>query len=762
MNVRKSISLVILFCALLALPSAGRYAAYYTMAPARPPVVRPALDGIEVPTPPASPYSDETISAGDGVVVVDLAHSNQVEMAELDVLAGRLATRGHRLAGWDEGGLPDALRQASAFLVIAPIDSYHEHQVQAVKEFVASGGRLMLAGDPTRYAYVIDDWGWITGVESDARHLNSLGTAFGVTFMDDYLYNVSDNEGNFRNIRLRDFEDGELTTGLDTVVFYAAHSLAVADDAAVIRADKDTWSSATDRAGGLVVAAQTAGGQVLALGDLTFMTEPYHTVWSNGQLIAQIADFLTDSSRTWDLNDFPLMFGQETRLVFPNNPELGPGLLFLVDDIEETFETHGRSIMLAGAAGSRTDALFAGLYSQSGPVSTHLASFGVTLTLTPTLELEMGGETGDPDLGEGQVRIENLGGYKMSGIALLLYARDPERQMVTVLAASREGLINTLGRLQEGDYYDCVSVDSITLCPTGVPFEPVEMKWYPIKVEPEAEPDDGPPPEAVQGYLVYGETASDQLGTAQEHLWRFYGTEGDVVTIRAEPASIMMDLALSLEDVEGVVLATADDRFIGAEEIGGYELPATDGYNIRVQDYGGSGGSYTLMLELDTGEGETAGGVIVLGETVAGLLAAGQEAVWTFDGQADQAIIIILQPSEGRDAVLTLQDAEGEVVVASDSGYRGDEERIEGRLPAAGSYRILVREFYGEPMEYTLTLEEGEGGGLFSEWQITNGMYYMHRQERKCPPPAPPAGGEKGLPPVCRGKVRSPPANGGD
>ena len=236
MNARKVFSSLILFLVLLALPIAYRTTFYYSgRAPER--EITPLnLDEIQIPTPPAAQYADESVVAGDGVVLVDMAHSNQLQMPELNVLAGRLAARGHQLVSWTGGGLEDALREASAFLVAAPLELFDEDEVAAVVDFVASGGRLLLLGDPTRYGFTMDEDGWIIGIDSDARSLNSLGATFGITFVDDYLYNVSDNEGNFRNIKLSGWEESDLTRGIDTVVFYAAHSLAVGDEAAAILA----------------------------------------------------------------------------------------------------------------------------------------------------------------------------------------------------------------------------------------------------------------------------------------------------------------------------------------------------------------------------------------------------------------------------------------------------------------------------------------------------------------------------------------------
>ncbi len=748
MKARTTISFVILFLVLLALPVAGRYTHYYAgRPPARPEVARPALVEIEVPTPPAEQYSDEVIQPGDGLVLVDMAHDNQLQMPELSVLAGRLAARGHRLASWTGGSLEEALLEAGAFLVAVPLEFYDEDEVSAVEEFVDSGGRLLLIGDPTRYHLLEDDWGWISGIDSDAPYLNSLSASFGITFVDDYLYNVQSNEGSFRNIRLSDWGESELTAGLEAIVFYAAHSLAVAEEMAIIRADGDTWSSATDRAGGLIVAAQAAQGRALALGDLTFMTEPYHTVRDNSQLIAQIADFLTGAERTFSLSQFPLSFGPKAALIFTNNPDLGPGQLQLVDDLQEAFDESGRSLVLAEERDSRADAIFAGLYSQADPVTDTLAALGVTLTYTVTQPPEDHKDDRDDneltppedDAGssdeetmedaaekEQTVSIEGLGSYSMSGTALITYQPEGEQQELIVLAASQEGLANVFGRLLEGDLLDCVLADAITLCPTGLPSEEVAADWEPTEAEPDengdGEGEDGAPA-GVEGELAYGDTVSGELEADEEHLWTFEGAAGDLITIRVETTSSDMDLVLTLEEADGATLASADSSGGGgAEEIAGHELAETGAYAIRIAEYWGEGGDYALSLGLAGEEGngdeDAAGGTITMGETVQETLDEGQTAAWVFSGEADQAVLIILQPDETGDAVLELQDPDGQLLESSDSGFAGEEERIDGLLPADGEYRIVVADYFGEPISYSLTLEEGGEGGLLGGWGV--------------------------------------------
>jgi hypothetical protein len=223
MKLRKLPSLFVLFVVLAALPIAGRYTHYYTAAPDRSEVVRPPMGEIVVPTPPASQVADRPIRTTGGEVLVDLAHDNQLDVAELNVLAGRLAARGSRLALWSGDDLPGHLKTASALMVVAPLENYSEDEIQTIGDFVESGGRLLLIGDPTRYRYVADPAGSIISTESDVGYLNQLSIEFGLTFVDDYLYNVNENEGSFRNIRLDQWGGSDLTEGLGTVVFYAAH-----------------------------------------------------------------------------------------------------------------------------------------------------------------------------------------------------------------------------------------------------------------------------------------------------------------------------------------------------------------------------------------------------------------------------------------------------------------------------------------------------------------------------------------------------------
>jgi hypothetical protein len=724
MNLRKSLSLIILFVVLLALPVAGRYARFFTGAPDRSEVIRPPMGEIVVPTPPTNQVIDRPICSDGGEVLVDLGHDNQLDMAELNVLAGRLAARGSRLVPWSGEDLPKHLRTARALMVVAPLETYGEDEIQAITDFVETGGRILLVGDPTRYRYLTDPAGSIVGTDSDVGYLNQVSVGFGLAFVDDYLYNVTENEGNFRNIRLHQWGDSALTDDLVTVVFYATHSLTADDAMAVILADDNTWSSATDRAGGLVVAAEAGGGRVLALGDLTFMTGPYHTVYDNGLLISHVADFLVGGQRSYDLYDFPLLFGSQVALVFANSPDLGPGQLQLVDGLQGAFEASDRQLVLSDMVEPDRDAILVGLYSQHQPMAEYLSAHGVTLTITTTLDLspaDRGMENNHVDPAEpepqGVVTVAGLGSYSMSGTALIILHQVDGTQIMNLLAASQEGLMSTLDRLVESDLIDCVDAGAVVLCPSGVDDEPVETEWTPIagrtESEPGLEPESQPSPaDETQGELLYGDSLTGELEAGEIHHWQFAASAGDLVRIAAEPLTEGLDLVLELQNSDGEVLSVADEGGAGAaEQILEFELPGTGRYVIAISEQQGEPGSYRLELRLasEPGVGEPTG-TIDLGETVEGSLAAGEGAVWSFRGEADQAIIIIVRPDENGDILVELQDSEGDALASADDALTGEEERIEGLLPADGDYRILIEEFYGKATGYELTLEAGGGG----------------------------------------------------
>ena len=229
---------------------------------------------------------------GTGTVLIDSSHDNSFRPAELNLLAYRIISRGYSIE-YSEGNasMEERLADASSYVVISPATAFSSEEVEQIKNFVDDGGRLMLIDDPTRPVQG-SECPYGSGPTAEDK-MNTLSTEFGIVYRDDYLYNLKDNDGNFRYIYLTDFENNSITKKLNKIVFYTACSISPLEKG-MIFTDENTYSSAREVPGRYSPVVLT-DSNVLAIGDLTFLTEPYN-VLDNNQLISNIADFLTDTS----------------------------------------------------------------------------------------------------------------------------------------------------------------------------------------------------------------------------------------------------------------------------------------------------------------------------------------------------------------------------------------------------------------------------------------------------------------------------------
>lgn len=777
---------LVLFIVLLLLPSAVRYLRYYDLQGAEsqePPVYEPASVPARVPTPAAGEYSDEP-EVGQGWVLLDEAHDNRFELAEISYLDSRLSARGYELLSYEEGDLATALRPASAFVVIAPMSAFSEDEVLAISDFVNRGGRLLMVGDPTRFELIFDEEEdfdpFSYSIDTDEISLNSLANAFDLVFNGDYLYNTVDSEGNFQNIILDQaaFAENALTREVEKLAFYGSHSIQIGSASEpLLSADENTWSSATDRSGGLNLAALGGDGRVLALGDIDFLSEPYYTVFDNSRFISQMADFLVGAEREFVLTDFPFFLGDELEMVYVGDPELGPDAFDEVVELQRALRRTDRRLSLVDEPGGGVDVLYAGLYNQASEVSDLLDAAGVTLTIDPPVETEPEAEdvpaeaepqgesetdTGDeaaeetpaeedtsaeaevPSQGDGAPveeelpeerdkirRIESdLGDVQMAGTALILLAGEGERREMVVLAASAEGLENTLGRLialgplaAEPALDDCMLQEALALCPTGVADETVEETLITSGSPEETPPASSEEPEEeeelsggpgelelnadVQGPIALGESVEGTLDEDQSHGWLF--SQGPaVVNIVLQPGEDM-DGTLELFDADGQLMAAADSAFEGEEErLELISIPDDQEYTIVVRDFFQDGGSYVLSVVAVTTEelGAVDQGELPIGESVEATLGEDEAHAWTFTIEAPAEMSLTLSNGPELDGLMILFGPDGSVLEIVDQTLTGEEESLTAyALEQLGEYTIVVRDYTNSGGDYTLLLE---------------------------------------------------------
>lgn len=705
---RRPLIYLVIFLVLLAAPSGIRYLRFYQLSGvdrAEPPQYDPS-NVAPVPTPAASEFVDNP-EPGKGLVLLDESHQNQFTLDEISYLDGRLAARGYELLHHTGGDLRAALRPVTAFVVITPISNFDLDEIQAVADFVDRGGKLLMIGDPTRFTVAFNEediFNLTYTLETDKIPLNSLANQFDIIFNGDYLYNTTENEGNFRNIILQgELGESGVTESLEKLVFYGSHSIQVGPEATtLLTGDENTWSSATDRPGGLVLGATSREGRVLALGDIHFLTEPYYTVFDNGQFIAQIADFLTETDgRNFVLADFPYFYQQPVDLLYIGSPELGADAFDDIIALQEAFKGVDQFLTLSATPQEDHDTLYLGIYNQSEDVAEILASAGITLTIDPEIPTETNTEeestTDEEETDEETEAVRliqsKLGNVQMSGTAVILLNETEDRRDVVVLAASTDGLESAINRLLDltslsGDYAldDCLLQDGLALCPTNVANETVEAKLE-TGGSPDIDTDQGDNNGDTgdngdngdttdlnatdQGSISLDETVDGELDAEESHSWTF--SEGPVVIDIIMEGNEEMDGVIELYDPDGNLVTSADSTFSGGtEEILGIEVDEGD-YTIVIRDYYDDGGGYALTVSESSGVGEGGNGIFVFGDDDGEALVSGFTSVATYEALLSEDYEVTTWIAS-EDGPLTEDTLTGYALVIWDSGdYRNEE-----------------------------------------------------------------------------------------
>ena len=372
---------------------------------------------------PASPGGFIDRPAGqvrEGVLLVDAVHRNSFEPGEVVSLLTRIGARGYQIKylgnfqtpGGSSGAsrLEEALRGADSFLVILPRESYSRREAAVVEKFAGKGGEVLLIGDPTR------------------RHdINSLAGRFGLDFQPDYLYNVREHDLNYRNIYVREFQPDQLTQGLEEIVLYTAGSVKSTGPGLAFTDDTNTRSSLTDQIEQFQPLVRGNRSNVLALYDLTFMIPPQDAILDNGQLISNLADFLTTGTRDFELSDFPSFLDGEVNILVEQS-----SLFALGSDLKNSLSEVEVSATLGGVEDIARDTIILGLYADSPRAARYLAKSGIQLgeelstPFTPSIELE--------------------------DTSLILVDRNQDRDALVILADSTDSLKDALKQLTSGDF----------------------------------------------------------------------------------------------------------------------------------------------------------------------------------------------------------------------------------------------------------------------------------------------------------------------
>ncbi len=226
-----------------------------------------------VPYPPATTTMKRYIPLSN-VVLVDRTHGNAFNPALFGELFGEIVKHGCQVL-LVEGGmnLTELLsRKPKSLIIFTPTIKYSQDEIIAIKNYVREGGRLVLIYD-TSMAF--------------AESINSLSEVFGMYFSDGYLYNAEDNYGIYRNIFVERFGNSTLVTNISRIVlFTATHIYTNGTPLALV----DATLSITESRGIYVPIA--VNNDVLAIGDSTFLMDPFCHIEDNWKFLENLVNFL--------------------------------------------------------------------------------------------------------------------------------------------------------------------------------------------------------------------------------------------------------------------------------------------------------------------------------------------------------------------------------------------------------------------------------------------------------------------------------------
>ncbi|HSH75603.1 MAG TPA: hypothetical protein VLA09_07980, partial [Longimicrobiales bacterium] len=219
---------------------------------------------------------------------------------------------------------------------------------------------------------------------------------------------------------------------------------------------------------------------------------------------------------------------------------------------------------------------------------------------------------------------------------------------------------------------------------------------------------------SVAGEIAVGQTRSGQLdhgdcpegGGIVGDRWRL--SLATDTTVRIDLTSDAFDAYLELRDASGVILASNDDW--GSLDSRIVRTLAAGSYTIVARSLGpGGSGPYRLSV-LDGASCVSLGG-LEIGETVAGILEAGDcssewnapAESWTLDLRQSRRLRIDLESAD-LDEVLLLRDPQGYEYWSSDWSHPVGHARIEAELPA-GRWTVTATAAYeGARGSYELTV----------------------------------------------------------
>lgn len=228
---------------------------------------------------------------------VVFAAASRVEQEDVRPLVLTLVRAGHEVTFANDDELASELADADAYVRIDPGNELSDDQLAEVREFTDRGGRVLMMAEPNRKR--ISASLLAVSITTQRTEMTRLAREYGLVFGNRFLYDTSGaNDGNYRHVLARPTAAGPANT--DTIAMYTAAAVEYRQGTVVLRTPATTRRSNDGAAKQWPVAVRTAGGNVLAVGDTTFLQTGRHSVAGNERFVSYLAEFLLSGNKNGD------------------------------------------------------------------------------------------------------------------------------------------------------------------------------------------------------------------------------------------------------------------------------------------------------------------------------------------------------------------------------------------------------------------------------------------------------------------------------
>ncbi len=195
--------------------------------------------------------------------------------------------------------------------------------------------------------------------------------------------------------------------------------------------------------------------------------------------------------------------------------------------------------------------------------------------------------------------------------------------------------------------------------------------------------------------------ASDTLNAGAEHLFPFNSSEGNTTVVAIVDPEDDLDVVVGIyDDDTDSLLEEIDNSF--ARETLSFNLPSAGNYYFKVTGFDGGTGNYDITL---TAPPEVTF-LLANRDQVQGSFGPTASLDYFFRGDAGDIFTVSVVTSDPIDLVIEIYEDGNTLTTLDevDSALSGEGEELTFTIPADGLYIIRIREFFGEPGTFVLTI----------------------------------------------------------